>query len=169
MKTLSKSEEYVIASRRIAGTHAEKLDQIDQAIQELLDLKVLECAAEQPNVRFLAVPRRSHWFGMTITVLVMLALLILLLGVRPAHAQAAGTAPAPQAAAAGIQAAPVKQPEPFAFADFTWLTDNPRAKDLPLDTKPFTGEFRVDTNYTYSFNRPQDDTISGSSEVFRSG
>ncbi len=31
----------------------------------------------------------------------------------------------------------------------------------------FTGEFRVDTNYTYSFNHPQDDTISGSSEVFR--
>ena len=98
---LLKSEEYVVASRRIAGTHAEKLDQIDQAIQELLDIKLLECAGDQPNVQFLAVPRRSHWFGMTITVLVMLALLILLLGVRPAHAQAAGTAPAPPAAAAG--------------------------------------------------------------------
>jgi Putative beta-barrel porin-2, OmpL-like. bbp2 len=33
----------------------------------------------------------------------------------------------------------------------------------------FTGEFRVDTNYTFSFNHPQDDTISGSSEIFRSG
>ena len=26
-----------------------------------------------------------------------------------------------------------------------------------------------DTNYTFSFNHPKDDTISGSSEVFRSG
>jgi hypothetical protein len=60
-----------------------------------------------------------------------------------------------------------KPAEPFAFADFTWLTGNPRTKDSPLDTRAFTGEFRVDTNYTYSFNRPQDDTISGSSEIFR--
>jgi putative OmpL-like beta-barrel porin-2 len=58
---------------------------------------------------------------------------------------------------------------PFAFADFTWLTGNARTKDAPLDTKAFTGEFRVDTNYTFSFNHPQDDTISGSSEIFRSG
>jgi len=62
-----------------------------------------------------------------------------------------------------------KKPEPFAFADFTWLTGNPRTKESPLDTKAFTGEFRVDTNFTYSFNRPSDDTIVGSSEVFRSG
>ena len=33
----------------------------------------------------------------------------------------------------------------------------------------FTGEFRADTNFTYSFNKPQDDTIGGSSEIFRSG
>jgi hypothetical protein len=63
----------------------------------------------------------------------------------------------------------VKKPDPFAFADFTWLTGNPRTKDAPLDTKAFTGEFRVDTNFTYSFNKPIDDTISGSSEIFRSG
>ena len=59
--------------------------------------------------------------------------------------------------------------EPFAFADFTWLSGNPRTKESPLDTKAFTGEFRVDTNFTYSFNKPVDDTISGSSEIFRSG
>ena len=58
---------------------------------------------------------------------------------------------------------------PFAFADFTWLTGNPRTKDLPLHTKVVTGEFRVDTNFTYSFNHPKDNTIVGSSEVFRSG
>ena len=59
--------------------------------------------------------------------------------------------------------------EPFAFADFTWLTGNPRTKESPLASQAFTGEFLVDTNFTYSFNRPQDYTISGSSEVFRSG
>ena len=64
---------------------------------------------------------------------------------------------------------PVPKPEPFAFADFTWLTGAPRTKESPLETKAFTGEFRVDTNFTYSFNHPADDTISGSSEVFRSG
>lgn len=63
--------------------------------------------------------------------------------------------------------APPKKTEPFAFADFTWLTGNPRTKDLPLSSASFTGEFRVDTNFTYSFNRPTDHTISGSSEVFR--
>src|SRR5262249_11507490 len=55
------------------------------------------------------------------------------------------------------------------FADFTWLTGNPRTKEAPLDTRVFTGEVRFDTNYVYSFNHPQDDTIAGSSEIFRSG
>ncbi|MFN7993526.1 MAG: outer membrane beta-barrel protein [Bryobacteraceae bacterium] len=59
--------------------------------------------------------------------------------------------------------------EPFSFADFTWLTGNPRTKDSPLDSKVFTGEFRVDTDYVQDFNHPKDDTVSGSSEVFRSG
>ena len=75
-------------------------------------------------------------------------------------------APAAPAAAAAPEA---KKADPFAFADFTWLSGNPRTKESPLDTKVFTGEFRVDTNFTYSFNKPKDDTISGSSEVFRSG
>src|SRR5437868_11067563 len=30
--------------------------------------------------------------------------------------------------------------EPFAFADWTWLTGNPRTKASPLDTKYFTPE-----------------------------
>ncbi|MBI3405436.1 MAG: outer membrane beta-barrel protein [Acidobacteria bacterium] len=62
-----------------------------------------------------------------------------------------------------------KPAEPFAFADFTWLTGNSRQKDYPLDSKLFTGEARVDFNFTHSFNRPKDNTIGGSSEIFRSG
>jgi hypothetical protein len=58
--------------------------------------------------------------------------------------------------------------EPFAFADFTWLTGNARTKDTPYATKFFTPEIRSDANYTYDFRHPKDDTISGSSEIFRS-
>ena len=59
--------------------------------------------------------------------------------------------------------------EPFTFADFTWLTGNPRTTESPLASRYFTGEFRVDVNYTSSFAHPRDNTIGGSSEVFRSG
>jgi hypothetical protein len=59
--------------------------------------------------------------------------------------------------------------DPFAFADFTWLNGNARTKDVPLDTKFFTPEIRSDVAYNYSFNHPKDDTIGGSSEVFRHG
>ena len=58
--------------------------------------------------------------------------------------------------------------EPFAFADWTWLNGNARTKESPLDTKFFTPEIRADVDYIYDFNHPKDDTISGSSEVFRS-
>jgi hypothetical protein len=58
--------------------------------------------------------------------------------------------------------------EPFAFADFTWLNGNARTKEVPMDTKFFTPEIRADVDYIYDFNNPKDDTIGGSSEVFRS-
>jgi hypothetical protein len=58
--------------------------------------------------------------------------------------------------------------EPFAFADFTWLNGNARTKDTPYATKFFTPEIRSDVNYTYDFRHPADDTIGGSSEIFRS-
>jgi Putative beta-barrel porin-2, OmpL-like. bbp2 len=58
--------------------------------------------------------------------------------------------------------------EPFAFADFTWLNGNARTKEVPMDTKFFTPEIRADISYIYDFNHPKDDTIGGSSEVFRS-
>src|SRR5246127_4751520 len=58
--------------------------------------------------------------------------------------------------------------EPFAFADFTWLNGNPRTKQVSLDTKFFTPEIRADVDYVYDFAHPKDDTIGGSSEIFRS-
>jgi len=69
---------YDIPARRISGTRDERLEQVDRAIQELLAIKVLECARDNPGVHLLAVPRRSHWFGMMVTLLVLLAMLLLL-------------------------------------------------------------------------------------------
>lgn len=103
----------------------------------------------------------------------------------PSLAAANFTAPSPSAktsASIAVQPAPAAssvsqdrpqatQPakaEPFAFADWTWLNGNPRTKDAAFDSKFFTPEIRADVDYTYDFNHPQDDTIGGSSEVFRS-
>lgn len=73
-------------------------------------------------------------------------------------------------ASAQPEAAPSRpaRAEPFAFADFSWLNGNPRTKTPAFDTQFFTPEIRADVNYIYSFNHPKDDTIGGSSEVFRS-
>jgi putative OmpL-like beta-barrel porin-2 len=90
--------------------------------------------------------------------------------VRPASG-GANVIPQDQAAAAiASQGKRGKTPkaEPFAFADFTWLNGNARTKDVPLDTKFFTPEIRADVDYVYDFNHPSDDSIGGSSEVFRS-
>jgi len=58
--------------------------------------------------------------------------------------------------------------EPFAFADWTWLNGNARTKTPAFDSKFFTPEIRADIDYVYDFNHPKDNTIGGSSEIFRS-
>jgi len=76
----------------------------------------------------------------------------------------------PQATEKGKSgAAQAGKEEPFSFADFTWLNGNSRTKDTPYATSFFTPEIRADVDYNYSFNHPKDDTIGGSSEVFRHG
>jgi Putative beta-barrel porin-2, OmpL-like. bbp2 len=72
----------------------------------------------------------------------------------------------PEESASGT--AKTEKAQPFAFADFTWLNGNPRTKESPLDTKFFTPEIRADVDYVYDFAHPKDDTIGGSSEIFRS-
>lgn len=56
-----------------------------------------------------------------------------------------------------------------ASADTTWQSGAPRTADGPLSTPLFTGEIRIDDVFHYSFNHPKDDTISGSTEAWRSG
>jgi hypothetical protein len=57
----------------------------------------------------------------------------------------------------------------FDFADFSWAPGSLGPTKRPLAYGPLTGELRVDTVFHYSFWNPQDNTISGSSEVFRHG
>jgi Putative beta-barrel porin-2, OmpL-like. bbp2 len=64
-------------------------------------------------------------------------------------------------------AAPDPHAAPFSDWDWTWLNGNPRNKDTAEDSKFFTPEIRADITYTYDFNKPEDDTMSGSSELFR--
>jgi hypothetical protein len=84
----------------------------------------------------------------------------------PTAATASGEAvfSAPNAAP---EAKPAKE-VPFAFADWTWLNGNARTKTPAFDSKFFTPEIRADIDYVYDLNHPKDDTIGGSSEVFRS-
>jgi hypothetical protein len=94
----------------------------------------------------------------------------------PAAPLAAGNLPAgppPAQDAAATPQAPAAAPAvdnatPFADYDWTWLNGNPRNKDTAFDSKFFTPEIRADITYTFDFNRPQDDSMGGSSELFRS-
>jgi hypothetical protein len=56
---------------------------------------------------------------------------------------------------------------PFAFADFTWVNGNGRIHNMPLDTKYFTPEFRLDANFISDINQPKDHTLDGAAEMGR--
>jgi hypothetical protein len=102
---------------------------------------------------------------------------------RSAEAEAGGkgasTEPAAQAAAAPAPAAPATPPPaeitaeittksaPFP-GDWTWLNSNGRVVDTPMATKYFTPEIRFDANYILDYNHPKDDSMGGSTEMFRS-
>jgi Putative beta-barrel porin-2, OmpL-like. bbp2 len=76
------------------------------------------------------------------------------------------TAPA-EPAAPEISAQRTTKGEPFP-GDWTWLNSNGHATDSPMATKYFTPEFRADANYTLDYNHPEDDSLGGSTETFRS-
>jgi hypothetical protein len=76
-----------------------------------------------------------------------------------APAQAADTTTKPEKPEATV---------PFAYADWTWLNGNPRNKDAVWDSKFFTPEIRMDIHYIQDLNHPKDDTMGGSTEIFRS-
>ena len=75
--------------------------------------------------------------------------------------------PAAQASHTGLPEKPAPT-DPFAYADWTWLNGNPRNKDVVWDSKFFTPEIRMDVHYIMDLNHPRDDTMGGSTEIFRS-
>jgi hypothetical protein len=90
--------------------------------------------------------------------------------VTPARTAEASAAPAPAAVEqASSSSAPTKVEKvaPFSDWDWTWLNGNPRNKDTAFDSKFFTPEIRADITYNYDFNKPIDNSIGGSSEIFR--
>ena len=83
-----------------------------------------------------------------------------------------GQATAAQPAAAApatpeLDAQVTTKGEPFP-GDWTWLNSNGHAVDSPMSTKYFTPEFRADANYILDYNHPEDDTMGGATESFRS-
>ena len=72
-----------------------------------------------------------------------------------------------QNASAGAPGQAPTKIEPFSDADWTWLNGNPRTKEIYWDSKFFTPEIRADIHYVYDFNHPDDHSMGGSSELFR--
>jgi hypothetical protein len=95
-------------------------------------------------------------------------------GATPANSEPASSARTaasvqPQAIEKGKSAVvTASRTEPFAYADWTWLNGTPRNKEAVWDSKFFTPEIRLDTNFVSSFNHPKDDSLGGSTEIFRS-
>ena len=91
------------------------------------------------------------------------------LGARLAEAPGASSS-TQSSSSASSDAAPAKKPkiDPFSDWDWSWLNGNPRTKEAAFDSKFFTPEIRADVSYTYDFNKPVDDSMGGSSEIFRS-
>ena len=104
------------------------------------------------------------------------ALLAVPVAVTPIRTAEASPAAAPaqamvsQPSSDSSASAPTKKEkiEPFSDWDWTWLNGNPRNKDTAFDSKFFTPEIRADITYNYDFNKPIDNSIGGSSEIFRS-
>src|SRR5215813_1252071 len=133
------------------------LDRVEKLEQRVAELEGKRSAASESSEPIPAGP--STWPQPANVAAVPTPALSVQPSVSPASAPAARKS---------AQAEKPAKAEPFAFADFTWLNGNARTKDLAFDTKFFTPEIRVDADYIYDFHHPKDDTIGGSSEVFRS-
>jgi hypothetical protein len=84
------------------------------------------------------------------------------------EAAATATAVKQEGSSPATPAEKPKKAEPFTYADWTWLNGNARNKDAVWDSKFFTPEIRLDTHFVSSFNHPKDDSLGGSTEIFRS-
>ncbi len=86
--------------------------------------------------------------------------------IKELRAQRLAPAPTPTPTPAPPAATPPST-EPFAWGDFTWLNGGSRQTTHLIDSQYFTPQLDIDSNYTYSFNHPIDDTIVGSTATAR--
>jgi hypothetical protein len=148
-----------------AGTSGTAGQQASAASQQTDQEIVQELAAMKKRIEQLEAELKQHVSAEQPTTVVQSAK-----ATTPATPPATPV-PAAEAEAVLPQASAPEKPGkevPFAFADWTWLNGAPRTKTPAFDSKFFTPEVRVDASYIYDFNHPKDDTIGGSSEVFRS-
>jgi Putative beta-barrel porin-2, OmpL-like. bbp2 len=147
------------------------LDRVEELEKRVADLESKGKTSESPAVEVSAAPSAAVSAPASVVVAATPS-------IAPGATSASpGSSSNDRVAAVGPQAtekgksgaAGPEKAAPFAFADFTWLNGNSRTKDTPYATSFFTPEIRADVDYNYSFNHPRDDTIGGSSEVFRHG
>jgi hypothetical protein len=146
-----------VADQQIPPAVAKKLEAMEARIEQLeAELKARSGTAEPVQAKVV----EAGWSSSAAATL------------PPATAIPEATPPIQVIAKAQSEPAPTQadpgKAEPFSDADWTWLNGNPRTKDIFWDTKFFTPEIRVDTNYVFDFNHPTDHSIGGSSELFRS-
>jgi Putative beta-barrel porin-2, OmpL-like. bbp2 len=142
--------------------------QVSAANQQTQQEIVEELAAMKKRIEQLEAALKQHETAEQPTTVVHTAKAGAPMGTSPSAAITSTVAPEAQAVLSQT-AAPAKpaKAEPFAFADWTWLNGNSRVKEPPFDTKFFTPEVQADVDYIIDLNHPKDDTIGGSSEVFR--
>ena len=162
--TLASFTAYAQVDQSSSGGAADSASVEKQLLEEVKSLRAeverLRAEVEQRDTS-VAVLRRPAAPDSTVTPLA--AMPVTATTVTPATSI---TVPSSAVGASAPPAKP-KPAEPFAFADWTWLNGNPRNKEAAFDSPFFTPEIRADVGYVYDFNRPADDTIGGSSEVFR--
>jgi hypothetical protein len=65
------------------------------------------------------------------------------------------------------KADPAPEPDPLAYADFSWVNGQNRQTSKLLDNQYFTGDFTFDMNYTASNRNPNDNVVTGSTALAR--
>ena len=126
-----------------------ELEAMKRRIEQLEAELKIRMAATEASPEPATVARTTETLPATVPALAMVA--------QPPSGSSAATPPTNK-----------EKIDPFSDWDWTWLNGNPRNKDVAFDSKFFTPEIRADVTYNYDFNKPVDNSIGGSSEIFRS-
>ncbi len=137
-----------------------ELETMKKRIEQLEEELKVRAATAAPSPAPATLARTTETLPAVAAVPVVAAL--------PAAAPAQAMVAQTSSDSAGAASAKKQKIDPFSDWDWTWLNGNPRNKDVAFDSKFFTPEIRADITYNYDFNKPIDNSIGGSSEIFRS-